>query len=73
MSNDQNDVIYDNITDIPGLIELSEVVEKISGEPLSLYQTAELSHWLLAHDLEMVEHCHKVALETIKNLTKELK
>ena len=72
MSNKQNDEIYDNITDIPGLAELIGVVEKISGECLSFYQTAELSHWLLAHDLEMLEFSKRVALKAISDLTKGL-
>lgn len=71
MSNKQNDIIYDNIWDIPGLTELIELInEEMMEEPMGLYEMTKLSEWLLAHDLEMVEFCKNKAIE---GLTKELK
>ena len=73
MSNKQNDVIYDNITEIPGLDSLIELInEELMETPMGLYEMTKLSGWLLAHDLEMLEFSKKTALKALKNLTKEL-
>ena len=71
MSNKQNDEIYDNITDIPGLPELIELInEEMMEEPMGLYEMQKLSEWLLAHDLEMVEFCKNKAIKALKQLDK---
>ena len=74
MSNKQNDEIYDNITDIPGLDALVELInEEMMEEPMGLYEITKLSGWLLAHDLEILEFSKQRALKALINLTKELK
>ena len=70
MSNKQNDEIYDNIMDSEQMAGLTDVVEEMLDRSLTMAEWEKLTKWLLQNQLSLIEHCKKLAIDTIKQLDK---